>query len=128
MEGDELHAFRVLSKPVEHDRRCRTLAALEAERIMQVRISITKAGRELFLPAEDLLYIKSENIYLSLITQDHTYLIRKKLTDLLPLLPPSMFCQIHRSYVVNLHRVFSYSAKDLTMADPTVLPVIRNRR
>ena len=93
-----------------------------------MRISITKDGRELFLPVEDLLYIKSENIYLSLITQDHTYLIRKKLKDLLPLLPPSMFCQIHRSYVVNLHRVFSYSGKDLVMEDQTVLPVSRNRR
>ncbi len=55
-------------------------------------------------------------------------LIRKKLKDLLPLLPPSMFCQIHRSYVVNLHRVFSYSGKDLVMEDQTVLPVSRNRR
>ena len=128
IEGYELNAFRFLTKPVEHDRLCLTLAALEAERRRQVRISITKDGRELFLPVEDLLYIKSENIYLSLITQDHTYLIRKKLKDLLPLLPPSMFCQIHRSYVVNLHRVFSYSGKDLVMEDQTVLPVSRNRR
>ena len=128
IEGYELNAFRFLAKPVEHDRLCRILATLEAERRRQVRISITKDGRELFLPVEDLLYIKSENIYLSLITQDHTYLIRKKLKDLLPLLPPSMFCQIHRSYVVNLHRVFSYSGKDLVMEDQTVLPVSRNRR
>ena len=39
-----------------------------------------------------------------------------------------MFCQIHRSYVVNLHKVFSYSGKDLVMEDQTVLPVSRNRR
>ena len=123
-----LNAFRFLTKPLEHERLCRSLAALEAKGREQARISVTKDGRDLFLPVEDLLYIKSENIYLSLVTPDHTYLIRKKLKDLLPQLPPAMFCQIHRSYVVNLHKVFSYSGKDLVMEDQTVLPVSRNRR
>lgn len=128
VEGYELNAFRFLTKPLEHERLCRSLAALEAKGREQARISVTKDGRDLFLPVEDLLYIKSENIYLSLVTPDHTYLIRKKLKDLLPQLPPAMFCQIHRSYVVNLHKVFSYSGKDLVMEDQTVLPVSRNRR
>ena len=128
VEGYELNAFRFLTKPLEHERLCRSLAALEAKGREQARISVTKDGRDLFLPVENLLYIKSENIYLSLVTPDHTYLIRKKLKDLLPQLPPAMFCQIHRSYVVNLHKVFSYSGKDLVMEDQTVLPVSRNRQ
>ena len=125
---DGMETARRLTKPLEHERLCRSLAALEAKGREQARISVTKDGRDLFLPVEDLLYIKSENIYLSLVTPDHTYLIRKKLKDLLPQLPPAMFCQIHRSYVVNLHKVFSYSGKDLVMEDQTVLPVSRNRR
>lgn len=128
VEGYELNAFRFLTKPVEQDRLYRALAALEAEDKEQKRISVPYEGHELFLPVTDLLYIKCENIYLSLVTENRAYLIRKKLKDLLPFLPPSMFCQIHRSYVVNLHKIISYSGNNLVMENHSVVPVSRNRR
>ena len=111
MDGYELNAFRFLAKPVEQDRLYRALTDLEAETQDQKRILVTKDGRELFLPIGDILYIKSENIYLSLVTANESHLIRKKLKEILPLLPSSMFCQIHRSYVVNLQKIISYTGK-----------------
>lgn len=128
MDGYELNAFRFLAKPVEQDRLYRALTDLEAETQDQKRILVTKDGRELFLPIGDILYIKSENIYLSFITANESHLIRKKLKEILPLLPSSMFCQIHRSYVVNLQKIISYTGKAVTMEDQAVLPVSRNRR
>lgn len=128
MDGYELNAFRFLAKPVEQDRLYRALTDLEAETQDQKRILVTKDGRELFLPIGDILYIKSENIYLSLVTAKESHLIRKKLKEILPLLPSSMFCQIHRSYVVNLQKIISYTGKAVTMEDQAVLPVSRNRR
>lgn len=128
MDGYELNAFRFLAKPVEQDRLYRALTDLEAETQDQKRILVTKDGRELFLPIGDILYIKSENIYLSLVTANESHLIRKKLKEILPLLPSSMFCQIHRSYVVNLQKIISYTGKAVTMEDQAVLPVSRNRR
>lgn len=128
IDGYELNAFRFLAKPVEQDRLYRALTDLEAETQDQKRILVTKDGRELFLPIGDILYIKSENIYLSFITANESHLIRKKLKEILPLLPSSMFCQIHRSYVVNLQKIISYTGKAVTMEDQAVLPVSRNRR
>ena len=59
VEGYELNAFRFLTKPLEHERLCRSLAALEAKGREQARISVTKDGRDLFLPVRQFQYKKN---------------------------------------------------------------------
>ena len=46
VEGYELNAFRFLTKPLEHERLCRSLAALEAKGREQARISVTKDDQD----------------------------------------------------------------------------------
>lgn len=56
------------------------------------------------LKFETILYLKSESIYVNVITQNHTYLYRGSLASLMDKLPGA-FVQTHRAYAVNPNHV-----------------------
>lgn len=53
----------------------------------------------------DILWIKSENIYIEIKTIDKTYLIRNSLEKFLEKIDDENFIRVHRSYVVNLQHI-----------------------
>lgn len=50
----------------------------------------------------DILYIEAEGNYVNYFTKSGRFLVRGSIRDTLSLLPPAMFVQIHRSYIVSL--------------------------
>ena len=62
----------------------------------------------------DILYIKSEDKYCILHTQKRKYVIRISLKDLLAKVP-SNFMQVHRSYVVDTHRISQIILEDFML-------------
>lgn len=57
------------------------------------------------LKCNDILWVKSENIYVEIKTKEKTFLIRSSLEKFLEKIDDENFMKIHRSYVVNLHHV-----------------------
>jgi DNA-binding LytR/AlgR family response regulator len=57
------------------------------------------------LKHEDILWIKSENIYLEIKTTTKTYLIRNSLEKFLEKIDDENFIRIHRSYAANLQLI-----------------------
>ena len=53
----------------------------------------------------DILWIKSENVYLEIKTLGKTYLVRSSFENFLQKLNDDNFVKVHRSYVVNLNHV-----------------------
>ena len=72
--------------------------------------------------------MKSENVYLNIVTTEQTFLMRGKLKELYTSLPEDLFFQIHRSYIVNLSHIRSFDGKKLIMKDGGQLPVSGRRR
>ena len=86
-------------------------------------------GRELFIPLGEILYLRSENVYLTLyMTGGRHCLLRKKLKEQAEGLPPLDFFQIHRSYLVGLRHVSAFDGREVTLSDGTRLPVSRGKR
>ena len=90
-------------------------------------------GEEIHLiDVEQLLYVRTEDKYLTLVTKDgerrQSYLLRQSLQQLLSELDAEQFWQIHRAIVVNV-RFISKVRRTLTgmeaIVDGTVLPVSR---
>ena len=75
MEGYEVQAFRFLSKPVKLDKLIAALQAMESLLLEDEKISIVNDGVNMFLPCKSICYIKSENVYLQVITTKESYLI-----------------------------------------------------
>ncbi len=61
---------------------------------------------------EDVAYFKADNKYTVVMTAEGESLLRKPIRELLDLLDPNMFKQIHRSTIVNLKAIASVARDD----------------
>lgn len=75
------------------------------------------------VPYHELLYLESLSDYVKVITASGTLITREKITRLASLLPDG-FVRIHRSFVVNIEQVQTYSSHELTINNAT-LPIGR---
>lgn len=123
MQGYEVGAFRFLGKPVEQEKLHQALESVEKMEAEGRRLSVRVDGKDLFIPVEEILYLKSENVYLSIQTEKERYLIRGKIKDQLFQLPEEQFFQIHRSWIINLRKVYSYDGKKVFLTEGTQIPV-----
>lgn len=73
----------------------------------------------------DILYLKSDHVYVEVVLKDRTLLVRKSLKALLEELPQNLFFQVHRSYAVNINYVVSFGAGILVLSGIEI-PVSRS--
>lgn len=138
LEGYEVQAFRFLAKPLRQEKLVEALRAVEKSvRTAEThKLRIAAGDREIYVDCRDISYVKSENVYLNIVTtgaessgQEHgRLLMRGKLKELLTRLPEYIFCQIHRSYIVNLSHVASFDGRNVQMDTGESLPVSGGRR
>lgn len=69
----------------------------------------------------DIAYIKSDKNYIELHTnQGRRYLQRQSLKEFLEQTNSTLFCQVHKSYAVNLNLVSSFNADDVFLSDNSI--------
>jgi len=112
LKAFEVEALDYLLKPFDDARFLRTLArAKEQVRRSQPetrgldRLIVRSAGRVSFLRTSEIDWIEAADYYACLHVAGRTHLLRRKMSDLERDLDPATFCRIHRSAIVNLHRV-----------------------
>lgn len=130
VEAFDRRAADYLLKPVADDRLLRTIARLKpmlerakipanvAELVAQltgvlpmrqrahlrwIRAAIGESVRQ--IPVDEVLYLQAQDKYVSVYTKEGESLIRTPLSELSEQLDPNDFWQIHRSTIVNIHRV-----------------------
>jgi len=81
------------------------LERLAAVRTYLDRLSIPKNGRVLFVATKDIDWIEAEGNYVRLHVGNRDYEFRETLAALEEKLNPSEFLRIHRSTIVNIHRI-----------------------
>jgi two-component system, LytTR family, response regulator len=82
-----------------------SLERLAAARIYPERLSIPKNGRVLFVATKDIDWIEAEGNYVRLHVGNRGYEFRETLAALEGKLNPAEFLRIHRSTIVNIHRI-----------------------
>lgn len=68
-----------------------------------IRASVGPAIK--LIPVEQVIYLRSDEKYTLVVWEGGEALIRKSIRELIDELDPERFVQIHRSVIVNLHRV-----------------------
>jgi DNA-binding LytR/AlgR family response regulator len=79
------------------------------------------------LKIEDILWIKSDNIYIEIKTEPKTYLIRTSLTKFLEEHNISAFVQTHRAYVVNINFANAITSSEILIGKEKI-PLSRKYR
>jgi len=92
-------------------------------------INASRGSAVRLITVEEILYFKSDQKYTLVVTADSEALIKKTIRNLTGELDPTMFWQVHRSAVVNVHAIDSVLRDDrgnLTLRlkqRPETLPV-----
>lgn len=74
------------------------------------------------LDLNDILWVEAYGDYVKMVTGEKTYTVYTKLKSVEQKLPPRIFMKVHRSYIVNLHKINSISHAYLHISD-TRIPI-----
>ena len=75
-------------------------------------INASRGAAVRLITVEEILYFKSDQKYTLVVTPDAEALIKKTIRELAAELDPTMFWQVHRSTVVNVHAIDSVIRDD----------------
>jgi len=144
VEGFELDAVDYLLKPISFERFLKavnkvmhtslgTFAPVTAENKNKTGqgsdscIYFRSDRKMVKVQFEDILYIESIKDYIKVVTIAQTILTKQSISSMEENLPKEKFIRIHRSYIVSLHKIESYT-HDLIWVAKTELPVSRMYR
>lgn len=77
-----------------------------------VWLTASRGNETRLILVDDVAYFQSDSKYTAVMTKDGEALLRKPLRELLAVLDPAMFKQVHRSTVVNLRAVAAVTRDD----------------
>ena len=137
VEGFDLNVTDYLLKPFEFER---FLIAVNKVKTAQTEKETGKVNADkkdyLFLNVQkkkvkilfsEILYIESQREYIKIVTTRHEYLSKLGTTEIEELLPSHLFKRIHRSYIVSLSKIESYTAEEVNV-NGIAIPVGRGYR
>ncbi len=117
VEGFDLNVTDYLLKPFGFDRflaavnkAARDHPALPLPKRQPDFILVTVQKRKVKVSLNEILYIESQREYIKLVCVGKTYLTKMSTHEIEALLPADRFKRIHRSFIISLDRIESYSS------------------
>ena len=142
VEGFELDAVDYLLKPISFERFLKAVnkvmdaslnGSLTVEKEVQNklqsdnRIYLRSDRKMIKVSLTDIIYIESLKDYIKVVTTSGTIITKQSISSIEETLPKEMFVRIHRSFIVALNKVDSFS-NELIWVGKTELPISRMYR
>lgn len=126
-EGYAVNALRYLRKPVREPEifACMESAYQHFRLLTNDRFMIDSADQHYALRYSEIIYIEAQAHYLSfhLGSIDSTPKLRATIKEVQQSLPPELFVQCHRSFIVNLLYIHRFTKENVLMSTGQTLPV-----
>ena len=118
VEGFDLNVTDYLLKPIEFER---FLAAVNKVRNLQPGkqvgekdfIFLTIQKKKVKILFSDIVFIESQREYIKIVTTKKEYLSKIGTQEIEAMLPADLFKRVHRSYIISVSRVDSYTADSI---------------
>lgn len=137
VEGFDLNVTDYLLKPFEFERFLVAVNKVNTASSQKVSMSESKEHKDyMFVTVQkkkvkllyaDIIYIESQQEYIKVVTTKKTYFSKLTTSEMESLLPPHLFKRIHRSYIVSINRIDSYTA-DAVETGGISIPIGRSFR
>ena len=137
VEGFELNVTDYLLKPFGFERFLVAVNKIKTAPIeTQTAADAAEARDHLFLNVQkkkvkilfaDILYIESQKEYIKIVTTRQEFLSKMSTHEIEGLLPSKLFRRIHRSYIVSVAKIDSYTA-DMVEVGGVPIPIGRGYR
>lgn len=113
-----------LTKPIRKTDLVAAIQLIETKKKLDV-LTVKSGYESIKIKQTDILFIKSENIYLDIKTLSKTYTVRMTLEKISQELNPQLFIKCHRSYIINKNYVTRKSSKSIFI-DHFEIPLSRS--
>jgi len=136
VEGFNLNVTDYLLKPFEFERflvavnkvkTAQTEKRKEKEEEEKDFIFLNVQKKKVKISFSEILYIESQREYIRIVTTKKEYLSKMATHEIESLLPPHLFKRIHRSFIIALSKIESYTAEDVEISG-TSIPIGRDYR
>lgn len=137
VEGFNLNVTDYLLKPFEFDRffvAVNKVKRTQAEKLTPVETHETKdfiflnvQKKKVKILFSEILYIESQREYIKIVTTKKQWISKMSTHEIESLLPGNLFKRIHRSFIVSLSKIDSYTAEDVEVNGESI-PVGRDYR
>lgn len=137
VEGFELNVTDYLLKPIEFERFLMAVNKLKtANTLTQQAAASPEVKDHLFVNVQkkkvkilfsDILYIESQREYIKIVTAKKEYLSKMGTHEIEERLPSNLFRRIHRSFIVSVNKIESYTAEEVEVNGISI-PVGRDYR
>jgi two-component system LytT family response regulator len=127
VEGYDLNVTDYLLKPIEFERFLKAVNKVKDS--FKSRIQGNESKSFIFLNVQkkkvkilfsDILYIESQREYIKIVTLKKEFLSKISTKEIENLLPQNLFRRIHRSFIVSIDKIESFSAKEVEIKGKTI--------
>lgn len=134
LEGYELDVVDYLMKPIPFDRFLKAVnkaCQVSIQRPESIGLDEKKTESFVYFRADrkmvkvmlrDILYIESMKDYVKVITENATIITKQSISSVEEMLPEKEFVRVHRSYIVSLSRIKTFTS-ELLEIDRTEIPI-----
>ncbi|MFZ0281994.1 MAG: LytTR family DNA-binding domain-containing protein [Bacteroidales bacterium] len=137
IEGFDLNVTDYLLKPFDFERFLKAVTKvkrpesgkLKPDEIQETKdfIFLNVQKRRVKILFSEILYVESQQEYVRIITTKKEYIIKMSTHEIESLLPSNQFKRIHRSFIVSISKIESYSA-EIVEVNGVSIPIGRGYR
>ncbi|MEO9801821.1 MAG: LytTR family DNA-binding domain-containing protein [Reichenbachiella sp.] len=136
LDGFEMSALDYLLKPISFERFLKAVSKIPNPPVhKQAPTEISTSDRAYIFVREDkrmkkvflddILFIESIKDYVKIITKEGSILTYLKMSYLEEQLPNRLFLRVHKSFIINIHSIQTYSASEIEI-DGVIIPIGRH--
>jgi two-component system, LytTR family, response regulator LytT len=114
--------FAYLSKPLKKSDLLANLLLFKekSSTIESSQITITDNGTAFIINTHEIVYAKSEGNYITVYCDNDTYVFRLNLETFYAKINDGNFYKPHRSYIINLNKIKSYTRTEILISDVSI--------
>ncbi len=139
VEGFELNAVDYLLKPISFERFLKAVNKImenhspyhssavmveKGTKASEAFIHLRADRKVIKVSLNEILYVESLKDYIRVVTTNKTIITKISISSLEEMLPKDLFARIHRSYIISLNKIESYTSELIEIAKKE-LPVSR---
>lgn len=127
LESFEVQPYRFYIKPLLEEQLISLMNTYIAQQKLLSPIIVINDNEQKIINAKDIMYLEGDGKYCVIRTSTDTYHSSKTLAQVHALLPQHCFYRTHKSYVINLYCVDSFSEKCIITTNNEKVSVGRNK-
>ncbi|MFC3560506.1 LytR/AlgR family response regulator transcription factor [Pedobacter jamesrossensis] len=85
-------------------------------------VDVVGEGKLIKIDISEIIYFEAQNMTLCIQTKNEKEYAFVRLKDAIESLPKEIFCQIHRSFVVNVNHIREIRGNQVTMSNNSIIP------